>query len=109
MVYNYKIEQHHGVLGAGDLVDFCLCVPKGVHFGIPFFVLAAPWAPLGGSVSPNRDFGGGRKWNQKLYQKGAPNGGNLSSILVMFSGPNREEVVFVKHARRLRNNHVFEG
>ena len=36
-------------------------------------------------------------------------GANFSFILVMFSGPNREEVVFVKLARRLRNNHVFEG
>ena len=40
-----------------------------LHFGTPFFALAALWVPLGGSVSPKRGFGGGPKMGFKTEPK----------------------------------------
>ena len=65
-------------------------------FGVPF----SPFRSLGllsaGRFGQKGDLEGVQKRGQKRERKGDRNGAILGSILVPFSGPNREEVVFEK-------------
>ena len=80
-----KMERHRNVW-----VVFWL------HFGIPF----SPFRSLGllsaGRFGQKGDLEGVQKRGQKRERKRIENGAILGSILVPFSGPNREEVVFEK-------------
>ena len=108
-VSNSKIEQHYGTLGLGGKFDFRTLVQNGGHFGIPFFALAAPWVPLGGSVSHKMRFGGGPKMDPKNNQKRSSKWSHFELHFGAIFGTEAWRGRFWKSAFGMRNNLVFAG